>query len=97
MGDPAPEPFVRALAQEDRVLVDVRDELYGGDWAELEHDLKARLLGKPYIFKLASKIEEDLKRIERLRGYEAAAGVDLGEVLRRTEGQTAEGAGGSKE
>ncbi len=76
-----PEEFVRSLSREDRVLVDVRDQLYGGAWDELERDLRARLVGKPYIFKLATKIEEDLARIERLRRYEAAHGVDLGRVL----------------
>ena len=58
------------LAPEDRVLRDVRDQLYGGDWDELERDLRARLEGKPFIFKLASKIEEDLARIARLRQAE---------------------------
>jgi hypothetical protein len=79
--DATPEEFVRSLPLEDRVLVDARDELYGGAWDELERDLRARLAGKPFIFKLATKIEEDLGRIERLRRFEAARGVDLGEVL----------------
>lgn len=84
-GAETPEEFLRALSREDRVLVDVRDELYAGEWDELEGDLRARLAGKPYIFKLASKIEEDLGRIERLRRFEKARGVDLGELLRRAE------------
>lgn len=79
------EQFVRTLAREDRVLLDVRDELYGGTWDELERDLRARLAGKPYIFKLASRIEDDLKRIERLRGYEVEHGVDLRAVVRKVE------------
>jgi hypothetical protein len=61
---------VTDLAPEDRVLRDVRDQLYGGDWDELERDLRARLDGKPYIFKLATQIEEDLARIARLRAAE---------------------------
>ncbi|HVY61873.1 MAG TPA: hypothetical protein VHF22_09480 [Planctomycetota bacterium] len=85
-GEETPEQFARALAREDRVLLDVRDELYAGDWDELERDLRARLAGKPYIFKLATKIEEDLARIERLRRFETARGVDLGEVTRQGEG-----------
>lgn len=83
--------YVRSLAHADRVLVDVRDQLYGGAWDELERDLRARLEGKPFIFKLASKIEEDLGRIERLRRYEAAHGVDLGEWVSKLAG-----AGGSE-
>ncbi len=73
--------------------MDVRDQLYGGGWDELERDLRARLEGKPYIFKLATKIEEDLDRIARLRRYEAERGVDLGSVLSRLAGagEAAEG------
>ena len=66
------------LAPEDRVLRDVRDQLYGGDWDELERDLRARLEGKPYIFKLATKIEEDLARIARLRQADREAEKEAG-------------------
>ena len=67
------------------MLIDVRDQLYGGAWEDLELDLKARKDNKPYIFKLVTKIDEDLGRIERLRRYEAERAIDLGEVKRRME------------
>jgi hypothetical protein len=70
------------LSREDRTFLLLRDELYGGSWDDVESDLRARLGGKPFIFKLASRIEEDLERIERLRGIEQAHGVDLRAVLR---------------
>ncbi|GIW72480.1 MAG: hypothetical protein KatS3mg102_2022 [Planctomycetota bacterium] len=73
--------FAGALSREDRTFLLVRDELYGGSWEEVEHDLRARLAGRPYIFKLATRIEEDLERIERLRRYEREHGVDLRQVL----------------
>ncbi len=77
---------VRSLAKEERLLLEVRDELYGGSWDELEADLRARLAGKPYIFQLATRIEEDLSRVERLREFEEENGVDLGALLRDGEG-----------
>jgi len=76
------ESFARALPVEDRTFVAVRDELYGGSWVEVEADLQARLAGKPYIFKLATTIKEDLERIAKLRRFEEEHKVDLGLVLR---------------
>jgi hypothetical protein len=40
-------------------------------------DLRARLEGRPFIFKLATRISEDLERIERLRAFEDQQRVDL--------------------
>lgn len=77
--------FLRGCSLEDKVLLDVRDELYAGDWDELEQDLRARLAGKPHIFRLMSKIEEDLARLETLRSFEKANDVNLGPVKRRVE------------
>ena len=62
---------------EEMLLLKVRDVLYDGSWQELRADLQARLEGKPYIFKLASRIEEDLERLEELQAYEDAHGVKL--------------------
>ena len=73
--------FAEGLAQEERVLLLVRDELYGGSWAELEADLLARRERKPAIFKLNTRIDEDLGRIGRLRAYEQEHGVDLRHLL----------------
>ena len=73
--------FKRSLTPEEKVLIRVRDTLYEGSWDELEADLRARLGGKPYIFKLATRIEEDLARIERLRGFERESGADVGTFL----------------
>jgi hypothetical protein len=75
--DAETEAFARELDAAGRTLLAVRDELYDGSWDDLERDLRARLAGKPYIFKLAAKIEEDLERIRRLRAFEAERGVDL--------------------
>lgn len=74
------EAWVRALSEPDLTFLLVRDALYDGSWDEVKEDLEARLAGRPYIIKLSSKIEEDLERIERLRGFEERHGVDLRQV-----------------
>lgn len=54
------------LTPEDRMLVVLRDELYEGRWDLMKRDLEDRLEGRPYIFKLVHRIQDDLRRIERL-------------------------------
>ena len=86
-GTPADVPnqvqrFVDALTTEERMLVVLKAELYEGSWDEMVEDLQARLNGRPYIFKLAHRITEDLDRIRRLRQFEESSGVDLSEYVR---------------
>jgi len=79
-GEAAPgeiERFVSSLAPEERLLVRLKAELYEGSWDELVADLEARLAERPYILKLATRIEDDLVRIERLRAFEKEHHVDL--------------------
>ncbi|RMG06434.1 MAG: hypothetical protein D6731_25825 [Planctomycetota bacterium] len=73
--------FADGLGKPERVLVVLRDELYGGSWDELVADLEARKQRKPFVFKLNSRIEEDLARIAKLRAYEEEHGVDLAALL----------------
>ncbi len=73
--------FVEGMTSEERMLVVLKRELYEGDWREMEADLRARLEGRPYIFKLAHRITDDLRRIDKLRKFEGACGVDLGEYI----------------
>lgn len=74
--------FVRGLTGEERMLVVLKCELYEGSWDEMVGDLKARLEGQPYIFKLAHRITDDLDRIESLREFERSHGVDLGDYIK---------------
>jgi hypothetical protein len=76
-GSDAVREFVRALTSEERTLVAIRDELYGGLWDEMVNDLEARLQAKPYVFKLATRIEDDVVRIRRLRDFEQNYQVNL--------------------
>jgi hypothetical protein len=69
------------LAAEEKVLVIIRDELYGGNWEEMLEDLKARLAGRPYVVKLASRIEDDITRINRLRALEHEEGINLADYI----------------
>ncbi len=69
--------YYQGLSQEEKMLVILRDELYDGSWDKMTRDLKDRLTGKPYIFKLVHRIEEDLARIEKLQSYETKYKVNL--------------------
>jgi len=73
--------FVRSLTPEERLLILLRDELYGGRWDYLRQDLEDRKAGKPYVFKLATRIEEDLRRIERLEAYEKKHKINLADYM----------------
>lgn len=75
------ERFVERLTSEERMLVVLKGELYEGSWDEMAGDLRARLEGRPYVFKLAHRIADDLERIERLQGFEEQNGVDLSDYV----------------
>jgi hypothetical protein len=71
-----------SLTKDDRMLVVLRDELYGGSWKEMLSDLRARLKNKPFVFKLAHRIEADISRIEKLMTYESRSSVNLSDLIR---------------
>ncbi len=73
--------LMEAATREERMLVVLKRELYDGNWDEMEADLQARLEGRPYIFKLANRISDDLQRISQLREFERRHGVDLGDYV----------------
>lgn len=75
------QEFVQSLEPEERLLIYLRDELYGGKWEDLRRDLRDRLEGRPYVFKLSDRIEKDLARIEKLEGYEKRHRVNLSEYM----------------
>ena len=73
--------LVESLTSEERMLIVLKRELYEGSWDEMVADLRARLDGRPYIFKLAHRIVDDLERIGRLRDRERRFGVDLADFV----------------
>ena len=80
-----PRAYLSSLSDEAVQLLVLRDELYDGSWAEMKRDLEDRRDGKPFIFKLVNRIEEDLARIEELAGFEEKNGVNLSDFLETEE------------
>jgi len=73
--------FVDRLTDEHRMLVVLKSQLYGGSWAPMLDDLKNRLSGKPYIFKLVNRINDDIERIEFMQAFEAQYNIDLSDYV----------------
>jgi hypothetical protein len=48
-------------------------------------DLRDRLKGKPYIFKLVNRIQDDIARIEKLSEYEKKHKINLADYLKKKE------------
>ena len=73
--------FVRGLSDEQRMLVVLKARLYGGTWEPMLDDLRNRLSGKPYIIKLASRIQDDIRRIEEMAEFEGQHHIDLADYV----------------
>ena len=73
--------FVDGLSDEHRMLVVLKAQLYDNTWEPMLDDLRNRLDGKPYIFKLANRIEDDIKRIEQMQKFEAKHNIDLADYV----------------
>jgi len=73
--------FVNSLSEEHRMLVILKAQLYGGSWEPMLDDLKNRLAGKPYIFKLANRIKDDIERIEYMKSFEEKYNIDLADYV----------------
>ncbi len=73
--------FIDSLDDKHRMLVVLKSQLYGNRWEPMLEDLRNRLEGKPYIFKLVNRIKDDIDRIERMKSFEADYKVDLTEYI----------------
>lgn len=73
--------YVGRLSDEHKMLIALKAHLYGGSWEPMVGDLQNRLAGKPYIFKLANRIQDDIERIEQMQKFEADHGIDLGDYV----------------
>lgn len=69
--------FAGGLTMEERLLIELRDVIYDRSWKALRADLNARKNREPYVIKLATRIEDDLARIDKLTAYERDHGIDL--------------------
>ena len=74
--------FVDGLSDEHRMLLVLKAQLYDGAWEPMLDDLQNRLAGKPYIFKLANRIQDDIERIEQMRSFEAEHNIDLADYVK---------------
>ena len=74
--------FVEGLGDEHRMLVVLKAQLYDNTWEPMLDDLQNRLAGKPYIFKLANRIQDDIRRIEEMQEFEAEHNVDLADYVK---------------
>ena len=73
--------FVDRLSDEHRMLVVLKAQLQGGTWEPMLDDLKNRLEGKPYIFKLVNRIKDDIERIQQMQNFEKEQNVDLADYV----------------
>jgi len=73
--------FVDGLSDEHRMLVVLKAQLYGGTWEPMLDDLKNRMEGKPYIFKLINRIKDDIERIQQMQNFEEEHNVDLADYV----------------
>lgn len=80
--NPAVDAFVRGLSDQYRMLVILKSQLYGGRWEPMLEDLQNRLEGKPYIIKLASRIKDDVERIQEMQMFEKEHAVDLADFVK---------------
>jgi hypothetical protein len=76
------DAFVRNLDEPHRMLILLKSQLYGGRWEPMLDDLQNRLEGKPYIFKLAHRIKDDVERINRMRDFEQKHKIDLADYVK---------------
>jgi hypothetical protein len=79
--DNAVREFVSRLSMEHKMLVVLKRQLYAGNWDDMLEDLNNRLDGKPYVFKLVNRINDDMERINELCEFEAQHNIDLGDYV----------------
>jgi hypothetical protein len=74
--DPAlpPAEVIKGLEPAVRRLVVAVKTLYAGSWDDCAEDIRRRRAGRPFLFKLALGLQDDLDWIHRLQAYEAARG-----------------------
>ena len=75
------DEYIARLSEEHRMLVVLKSQLYGGSWEPLLDDLKNRLEGKPYIFKLVNRIKDDIERIQEMKKFEESYHIDLADLI----------------
>lgn len=73
--------YLKVLSQEHKMLLILKKQLYENRWEPMVDDLQNRLSGKPYIFKLASRIQDDVCRIRQLQEFERQHDINLADFV----------------
>ena len=83
----AEKKYARAsdFTPEEKMLVELREELYYGSWEKMRQDLNDRLKNRPYVFKLHNRMKEDLERMDKLENYELKNKVNLVDLVKKEE------------
>ena len=74
--------FINGLSEEHRMLVILKTQLYDDTWEPMLDDLRNRLSGTPYIFKLVNRIQDDIRRIEEMQEFEVEHNIDLADYIK---------------
>jgi hypothetical protein len=64
------------------MLVVLKAQLYDNTWEPMLDDLQNRLAGKPYIFKLVNRIQDDIRRIGEMQEFENEHEIDLADYIK---------------
>ncbi len=73
--------FVNRLSDEHRMLIVLKKHLYDGSWKLMLKDLRFRFKNPPYVFRLAHRIAEDIKRVGELQKFEIKHNIDLNDYI----------------
>lgn len=76
------QDYIGRLSDEHRMLVILKAQIYDDSWEPMLDDLKNRLAGKPYIFKLMNRIQDDIARIEEMQKFEQEHNIDLADYVK---------------
>jgi len=69
------------LTTRDKMLVQLRDELYRGSWSRMTADLNDRYKSRPFVYKIHDPIAQDLDRIPELKFLEDRTEENLAIVI----------------
>ncbi len=76
-----PDGAEPSLSDEHRMLIEIRDTLYEGNWEDFARDLESRRRGEPHVFEtmpatpeMQETIRTHLRLIEEMQTWERAHG-----------------------
>jgi len=78
--------YVASLSSGEKLLIDIRDELYEGKWEQMKEHLQNRLRDKPvpdesHMPQLFQRVTNDLESVIKMEAYEIRYGVNLADYI----------------